>query len=333
MGDGGRGEPEPFGGGADVPPEFVAVAFAQLDAVLDVLQGAAWSPMSAGEVRATMRGVTARQSRLAAVGFAGLVTIDARDDVVPRARSGQASVTFQEHALGLDHATAKRDTTAARLLDPDTGDLKVMGAAFAAGTVLRGHVEVAVRTHRDLGAKLREEIVPVPDENGVVVGCVRRIEAMDELLTLKAQRLGVEQVDRFARDLVDKLNPKTPAGAHERRFLHATPDRDGTVVGKFACGATQGALLLAVLAASNAPRPGLAIDADGVEHVLRDERDLGQRNMDALTDALALAADRAGIPLPKEAATRPDPEPWPDTFGQPDEDQRAEDAATDAADA
>ena len=106
MGGGGRGEVEPLDGGADVPPEFVAAVLAQLDATLDALQALAWSPMSAPEVRATMRAVTARQSRLAAVGFTGLVAIDAREDVVPRARSGQASVTFQEHALGVDHATA-----------------------------------------------------------------------------------------------------------------------------------------------------------------------------------------------------------------------------------
>ena len=129
----------------------------------------------------------------------------------------------------------------------------------------------------------------------------------------------MRQLDRFARALVEELNPKTPAGAHERRFLYASPDANGNLVGKFACGATQGALILAVLAAGNAPRPGLAIDPDGVERVLPDTRDLGQRNLDALTDCLALGAARAGITLPAGAGTRPDPEPWPDTFGQPDE--------------
>ena len=332
MGNGGRGEAEPLDSGADVPPECVAAAVAQLDAALDVLQGLAWSPMSASEVRATMRVVTARQSRLASVGFAGLVAIDARDDVVPRARSGQASVTFQEHALGIDPATAKRDAAAARLLDPHTGDLKAIGAAFAAGSVLRGHVDVAVRAHRDLGAKLREEIVPLdidPDTKVVPEDSRygRRIEAMDDLLTRESQTSGVQQVGDLARDLVDELNPKEPAGAHERRFLYASTDSNGSLVGKFACGATQGALILAVLAAWNARRPGLAIDQDGVEHVLRDERDLGQRNMDALTDALAVGAARAGIPLPERAGTRPDPEPWPDTFGEAplDLDHEAED--------
>ena len=242
--------------------------------------------------------------------------MDARDDVVPRARAGQASIAFQQHALGMDHHTARRDSATAQLLDPDTGDLKVMGAAFAAGEVLRGHVDVAVRTHRDLGEKIREELIPVEQDGS---GCVRRVEAVDALLAEKAREWSVRQLDRFARALVDELNPKTPAGAHERRFLYASPDANGNLVGKFACGATQGALILAVLAAGNGLRPGLAIDADGVERVLPDTRDLGQRNLDALTDCLAVGAARAGITLPKNAGTRPDPEPWPDTFGQPDQ--------------
>ena len=234
---------------------------------------------------------------------------------MPRARAGQASIAFQQHALGMDHHTARRDSATAQLLDPDTGDLKVMGAAYAAGEVLRGHVDVAVRTHRDLGEKIREELIPVDRTSRVV----RRVEAVDALLAEKSREWSVRQLDRFARALVDELNPKTPAGAHERRFLYASPDANGNLVGKFACGATQGALILAVLAAGNRLRPGLAIDPDGVERVLPDTRDLGQRNLDALTDCLALGAARAGIRLPDNAGTRPDPEPWPDTFGQHDQ--------------
>src|SRR5437660_4884046 len=112
MGDGGRGESvDPAC--ADVPPEFVEAAFAQLDAALDVVQGVAWPALSAGEVRATVRGLTARQGAWASARFQGLVAIDARDDVVPKAVPGKASLTFQKQSLGVEHATAKRDTTAA----------------------------------------------------------------------------------------------------------------------------------------------------------------------------------------------------------------------------
>ena len=275
-------------------PEFAAAALAVVRDGLAVLVGVRHAALSAGELRALSREITALQGSLASAGFRTLAAMDARDDVVPKARAGQASIAFQQHALGVDHGTARRDSATAQLLDPDTGDLKVIGAAYAAGTVLRGHVDVAVRAHRDLGEKMREELIPV--ERGG--GWVRRIEAVDALLAEKSRAWGVRELDRFARALVEELNPKTPAGAHERRFLYASPDANGNLVGKFACAATQGALILAVLAAGNAPRPGLAIDPHGVERVLPDTRDLGQRNLDALTDCLALGAARAGIPLP-----------------------------------
>ena len=199
--------------------------------------------------------------------------MDARDDVVPKARAGQASVRSSSTPSAIDHATARRDSTTAQLLDPDTGDLKVIGAAYAAGTVLRGHVDVAVRAHRDLGEKMREEMSPDIDPvEGGPVGAP--VGAADRGGGCAAGRRSpssyrVKELDRLARALVEELNPKTPAGAHERRFLYASPDANGNLVGKFACGATQGALILAVLAAGNAPRPGLAIDQDGVERVLR----------------------------------------------------------------
>ena len=276
-------------------------------------------------MRATVRGLTARAGRVECVRLRGLAAMDARDDVVPKARAGQASIAFQQHALGVDHATARRDSTTAQLLDPDTGDLKVTGAAYAAGTVLRGHVDVAVRAHRDLGEKIREELIPVEGEAGGG-GWVRRVEVVDAFLAAKAHRLSVKELDRLARALVEELNPKTPAGAHERRFLYASPDANGNLVGKFACAATQGALILAVLAAGNAPRPGLAIDPDGVERVLPDTAGSGA--------AEPGRPDR--LPRPRRRPRRHPPtrwvrgrarmpEPWPDTFGQHDESDESED--------
>ena len=250
-------------------PECAAAALAVVRDGLAVLVGVRHAALSAGELRALSREITALQGAVASAGFRTLAAMDARDDVVPKARAGQASIAFQQHALGVDHGTARRDSTAAQLLDPDTGDLKVIGAAYAAGEVLRGHVDVAVRAHRDLGERIREELIPVEGEAGGG-GWVRRVEVVDAFLAAKAHRLSVKELDRLARALVEELNPKTPAGAHERRFLYASPDANGNLVGKFACAATQGALILAVLAAGNGLRPGLAIDPDGVERVLPD---------------------------------------------------------------
>ena len=55
----------------------------------------------------------------------------------------------------------------------------------------------------------------------------------------------------------------------------------GEWVGKFSCGPAQGLRLKRALAAWSAPRPGKAIDADGVEHQIPDTRDLGARQMAA----------------------------------------------------
>ncbi len=345
MGDGGRDEQEPLDADgteradgvdgvdapgaaadaaevvADVVPEFAAAALAVVRDGLAVLVGVRHAALSAGELRALSREITALQGSLASAGFRTLAAMDARDDVVPKARAGQASIAFQQHALGVDHGTARRDSTTAQLLDPDTGDLKVIGAAYAAGRCCAGTWTSRSAPTATSAKRMREELIPVEGEGG----WVRRIEAVDALLAEKSRAWGVRELDRLARALVEELNPKTPAGAHERRFLYASPDANGNLVGKFACAATQGALILAVLAAGNAPRPGLAIDPHGVERVLPDTRDLGQRNLDALTDCLALGAARAGIPLPAGAGTRPDPEPWPDTFGQHDESDESED--------
>ena len=105
-------------------PEFAAAALAVVRDGLAVLVGVRHAALSAGELRALSREITALQGSLASAGFRTLAAMDARDDVVPKARAGQASIAFQQHALGVDHATARRDSATAQLLDPDTGDLK-----------------------------------------------------------------------------------------------------------------------------------------------------------------------------------------------------------------
>src|ERR671933_2505380 len=98
-----------------------------------------------------------------------LAAIDARDDVIPKARVGEAGAVFAHHALGQRRGVARRDAHWAGLLRPEVGDLPAMGAAFAAGDVSAAHVEVAVRTHKQLGAAAREALVDchLPDADKV----------------------------------------------------------------------------------------------------------------------------------------------------------------------
>src|SRR4051794_35931976 len=101
-----------------------------------------------------------------------LAAIDARDDVIGKARVGDASAVFGAHVLGQRRGTARRDARWAGLLRAEVGDLPAVGAAYAAGDISPAHVEVAVRCHKELGAAVREELVecriphPDPDPDG-----------------------------------------------------------------------------------------------------------------------------------------------------------------------
>jgi hypothetical protein len=264
---------------ADLPP-LVAVAFAQLDAAVEELAQLRHSTLSAEELRRTVRGLYERMSRLQAVALRAVRAVDTRDDVVPRARPGTAASAFLRHAVGLHPLQAQRDAATAELLDADTGDLRSLGAAFAAGRTTRGHVDVAVSLHRRLPAAAREQV----DGNGQ-----RLIDVVDELVTARATEVSVPELQALTRSLVEQVDPRSPDGAHERRFLSLTWAPDGSLLGRFACGPAQGLLLSAVVEAAAAPRPGGGIDADGVAHDIPDPRTTGQRRMDALVEALEAA--------------------------------------------
>jgi hypothetical protein len=205
---------------------------------------------------------------------------------------------------------ARFDSTAARLLSPDTGDLAQVGGALAAGEVHPGHADVAVRVHTQLGAGVRGRVDP---STGQVC-----LDVVDGVLAAQARAASVAELDRFGRRLVEQLNPVSPNGAHQRRYLYLSPLPDGSLLGKFACGPAQAALLRAAVTAGAAPRPGVGIDADGVRHDLPDERTAAQRRMDALTEIITAGLARGGITLP---------DTLPDTLDSVATDQPAEAAA------
>src|SRR3954447_7596859 len=218
-------------------PDFVAAAFEQLDVAVQLLLGLSVGALAPEQVRAVARGIVRRQATVSAAGLRVLAEIDVRDDVVPRARTGQASVAFQQHALGLDPFVARRESAAAHRLAGRSGELPAMGAGHASRRVHPGHVDVAVRTYRELGARLRGELIPLdrnapdladlaghsePDAEGEV--WLPRMAVVDAQLTAWSTRLSVPTVDALARALVRELNPKAPPGGHEQRFLYMSQD-------------------------------------------------------------------------------------------------------------
>jgi hypothetical protein len=98
--------------------------------------------------------------------------------------------------------------------------------------------------------------------------------------------VSVPEFARLAERIVEDLDPPDPKDAHSRRYLYLSKLADGSVRGRFACGPAQALTLTAVLAALAGPQPGKAVDADGVERDLPDERSAPQRRMDALVDAI-----------------------------------------------
>src|SRR3954452_15641636 len=333
---GGRGVSELL----EVLPPAAAACLAALDRGIDEVLDLRLAPLAPEQVSALTQMVHRLEARLAAGRLSALATIEIRDDVVPAARPGHAAATFGLHVLGQSGARARRDAHAAALLRPEVGDLPRVGAALRDGDISAGHVEVAVRAHRDLGQAARDKLIPyeevvaataapLVDGGGADPGVtddlaaaftemladpsspsglggagssfavaptsMRQVLLVDAALAFYARRMDVDCLEAVARRIVEALNPKTPRGAHERRYFFMSQTREGAWRGRFECGPAQGAFIKSVLAAFAVPRPGVAIDADGVEHALPDERDLGARQMDGTVDIFAAALAKNGI--------------------------------------
>jgi len=272
---------------AGVP--FVAEALARLAAAVDDLLSVRWSALSGGEM-AAVGGLARQQARLDAAVLGSVKAVDDRDDVVPGGRANTAGPRFLLHALGLDRRVAAREAETARLLCAGSGDLAAMGAAYAAGDISRGHVDVATRVRRRLHTGVRDALVATVDPATGEESERRCIEVVDDVLARQARALTVPDLQRAADRLIEHLDPPSSEGAHQRRYLHLAQLPDGSLVGRFACGPAQALAFQAVIAAGAAPQPGIAIDPDGVERAIPDDRSIGQRRMDALADALATAA-------------------------------------------
>src|SRR3954451_10644645 len=179
----------------------------------------------------------------------GLVgDVDGRDDVIPRAKPKTAGAAFLRAALGLDRLRAGREAGTARLVTGHHPDLAAVGAAYAAGQISRGHLDVATSVHRRLGT-VRETPMPVTDESTGEVAEQSTIAVVDAALAGYARAFSVPALARIGERIIEQLNPPHPDGAHQRRYLHLSRLADGSLYGKFFCGPAQALTLTTVLAA------------------------------------------------------------------------------------
>jgi hypothetical protein len=265
---------------------YLADALARLQAAITDLADTRWAARGPAVLTAALRALAREQSRLDAATLRLIADVDARDDVVPGARPKSAGAALLRTALGVERRRAAREAEVARLVTGDRPDLNAIGRVYAAGDISRGHLDVAVSVHRRLGATCRESAMSVVDPDTGETTERRTIEVVDATLAARARDFTVTELGRIGDRLVETLNPPTPDGAHSRRYLNLSPLPDGSLLGRFCLDPVQSLAFLAVITNLAVPRPGKAVDADGVERDLPDDRSPGQRRVDALIDAV-----------------------------------------------
>src|SRR3954468_18381857 len=207
-----------------------------------------WSARGPGVLAAALRALASEQARLDAAMLGLVGDVDGRDDVIPRVKPKTAGATFLRTALGLDNLKAGREAGTARLVTGQHPDLAAVGAAYAAGQISRGHLDIAASVHHRLGA-VRETPMPVADPDTGEVSDQRTIEVVDAALAGYARAFSVPELARIGDRIIEQLNPPHPDGAHQRRYLHLSPLADGSLSGTFFCGPAQALKLTSIIAA------------------------------------------------------------------------------------
>src|SRR3954447_26881722 len=181
---------------AALPPPAAGPARAVADGLAE-LAALRHSALAPEDVRALGEVFERFTAQVASARLGVLAAMDARDDVIPKARVGDAGAVFGSHVLGERRGTARRDALWAGLLRPEVGDLPAVGAAYAAGDITPAHVEVAVRTHKQLGAAVRDAVVDgeVPDDDGDPEGQLGAgLASLTDAFTARVRRIRVVDV-------------------------------------------------------------------------------------------------------------------------------------------
>ncbi len=186
---------------------------------------------------------------------------------------------------------ARADVEAATVTDPDTGELRGLGAALVAGEVSMGHVDVGRRTLDHLPTPLRTE----------------HAGAVDGFLVEQSRGFRPKECEHLAGHVLDRLDPtRSERGfdpdAFARRYLTVTTDSTGMVQVRGQLDPVAGAQLKAAI--DHCARPLSATDAEAVDGQGRvrvvDDRTPGQRGADALgrvtRQGLASTGVRGGEP-------------------------------------
>ena len=247
------------------------------------------SVLSDAEVRAAARAAAALRAQVDAAYLGVVRELDSRPDAVPGVRPGQAAKAFLVQAVHVESAQAARDVSAARALDADTGDLPSLGAAYAAGEVTRGHVDVAVRAL----ARVPRHLLTMADQDGATGA-----QQVDRFLTDTARMLAPTDTERVAAQLLAVLDPdgadRFDPAAVSRRSASLVFDSTGMGILRAVLDPAGAATVRTALAHYSAPEPaGTAGDDDGARLTVADSRTAAQRGADALVQIARIALAQA----------------------------------------
>ena len=187
---------------------------------------------------------------------------------------GAASVSaLLSWRLRVPHGRAKADVEAARVTDPDTGDLRGLGAALTAGQVSMGHVDTGRRTLDQLPVALRAE----------------HAAGIDAFLVEQSKEFRPGVCEHLAGAVLDRVDPSREDRGFDvedfaRRYVDLSTDSTGMVQVRGQLDPVAGAQLKAAIDHYAAPVPATtAPAADGQTQVpIVDDRSPRQRRADAL---------------------------------------------------
>ena len=211
-------------------------------------------------------------------------------DGVPARTNGARA--FLIEALHFSPAQAALDVAAAHALDLDSGDLPAVGTALLEGAITRAHADAAVRVARDLPRRLATAVDPETGRTGMATADAFLAQHARVQSPKTVAWLGEHLLSRLAPDRADRHDPD----AVLRRTASRAWDSTGMLRGSFQMDGAAGAAFTAVWDALSGPNPaGTAIDENGQQVLVRDERTRPVRLVDALSAMGRLAAVSLGL--------------------------------------
>ena len=264
---------------------YLAELVDRLHAVIGELADTRWSTRGPAVVAAGARALAREQARLDAAVLTLVGDVDARADVVPRAKPKDRGGGVPAHRAGDGPAPRRprsRHGPPHHRRAPGPGR---DGRRLRRRPTMRAHLDIAVGVHHRLGPTARKKLAPVTDpDTGEVTD-----QPPSPRWTPPSPGTPARQRSRTGPDRGRSVADAEPAvpGRRPPPPLPAPVPMGGRIpVRQVLLRPAQALKLTAIIAALAAPRPGSAVDADGVSVDLPDDRTAPQRRLDALLDAV-----------------------------------------------